>query len=200
MLLSVFISSYACAASPNHLERDASPSRAGQAAAVFRCFSRSRPLPCLTRALTSLPAVLTSGLCYPAGPPASEDRSSSASARAFISDLMTNIWCSCSSARLVVVWDMLGREEDDDELIVSSQGHCMQQSSPACTHDVHYGRWEKASYKGLERSGISSPSTLQRGRQSPGHARPRYTKLWLQGLLDTEETPTFPHKWTGFIS
>lgn len=168
----LFISSCACAPSPNHLENGPSPSGAGRAAALPRCFSRSRPLPRLMRVLTSLPAVLTSGLCYPAEASAPEDRSSSASARTFISDLMTNPWCSSSTACLEAGWDLLGREEEDDELTVSFQGHCVGQIRPACTPDVHYGGWEKASCKGLERADISSPSTLQRSRQSPGQVRP----------------------------
>ena len=135
----LFISGCTCAASPNQLEKGPSPSRAGQAATMPRCFSRSSPLPRLTRALTSLPAVLTSGLCYPAGAPASEDRSSSASARAFISVLTTNPWRSSSAVHLEAGWDLLRREEEDEELTMSLQGHCVRQSSPACTPDVHYG-------------------------------------------------------------
>lgn len=163
-----------------------------------RCFCRSSPLPCLTRVLTSLPAVLTSGLCYRAGALASEDRSSYTSARTFISDLMTNTWRLWSTAHLEVVWDLLGREEEDDELTVSLQGHCMGQSSPACTLNVHRVGWEKAwkRWKGLALAALPPC----KGVSSLGQARPRYTKPWLQGLPGTGDTPTFPHKWTGFIS
>lgn len=98
---------------------------------------------------------------------------------------MTNTWCLSSATHLEVVWDVLGRLEEEDELTVSSQRHCMGQSSPASIRSVNCGGWEKASYKGSEYhhwNVINTPSTSQRSRQSPGQTRPHYTRLWLQGL------------------
>ena len=74
--------------------------------------------------VTSPPAVLTSGLSSPAGALTSEDRSSSTSGRAFLSDPVTNTWCSSSAAHL-------GREEGD-ELTVSSRGHRVGRRDPSC--------------------------------------------------------------------
>jgi len=167
---------------------------------VPRCFSRSS----LTRALTSLPAVLTSGLCYPAGSPAAEDRSSSASARALISDLMTNTWCSYSAEHLQANWNLLRREEEGDKLTVSSQGHRAGQSSPACSPDVHYGGGTKPCISAWRRLALAAPPPCKGVDRAQDRRIPLTPNCGFKDfpghLLGMGKTPTFPHKWTGFIS
>lgn len=81
----LLISRGACAAFPNQLERSPCPRRAGQAATMPRCLSWSNLLPHF------IPARAVNIWTWA---PASEGTSSSAAARALISDLMTKTWCS----------------------------------------------------------------------------------------------------------
>lgn len=62
------------------------------------------------------------------------------------------------------VWDFMGREEQEDELTVwmNSCRATARVKAGHCTPDVHCGVWEKASLKGLERAGTSSPSIVQK--------------------------------------